>query len=72
MEEILTNLSDPDMMAEMAWALRDWREAAIWLHEAGAPDINSYGNRASLRERFEWYIANVPPEGSSTGSRRKQ
>lgn len=55
-QEILDTLTNPEMLAEMSWALHDWGEAAAWLTEKGAPEQNSHGNRASMLERFEWYM----------------
>ena len=58
-DEALSQITDLEMLSDMAWVLRDWDELANWLHELGAPTETEYGLRPTIKERVIWVIENV-------------
>jgi len=59
-DEALTHLSDPEMVEDMAWALRDWAEAENWARSLGAPSTHENDVWLSLKEKVQWVVENVP------------
>ena len=61
-DEILSQLSSPDAIEDMAYAIRDWSEALTWLTEHGAPNETPEGNWTSLVDKIKWLVENVDHE----------
>ncbi len=59
-DKALKDLSDPETIENMAWALRDWAEADQWLQDNGAPITHDNDIWLSLKEKFQWVLENVP------------
>ena len=57
-EEIIELMSNPETLADMAWAFGDWVEAADWLTKAGAPEETPEGNWNPMVERIKWMVEN--------------
>ena len=55
-DEVLAFLQAADQLDDMVWALRDWAQAAQWLTDQGAPDLNEFGNTMPMKDRFLWVI----------------
>lgn len=61
-EKIISELSSPDAIEDMAYAIRDWSDAVDWLIEFGAPDETPDGIRYSLVDMIKWVVENVEHE----------
>lgn len=61
-DEVISQLSNPDAIEDMAYSIRDWSEAVTWLTEFGAPNETPEGNWTSLVDKIKWLVENVDHE----------
>lgn len=61
-EQIATQLSDPQQLEQMSWALNDWGNLTIWLDSLGAPEKTEDDIWLTVIEKVQWVVENVDHE----------